>query len=98
LNIENKQLYQLRELKARQPSIEENRLTKTGSQESRDGSHKERQQSVKVVYAQAVQLICIIIITTFNCICMILVVEPSVTKYLWSQLFMSVIAYSVTVQ
>jgi len=49
LNIENAQLYQLRESKARQPSIEDSRLTKTGSQESRDGSQKERQQSIKVV-------------------------------------------------
>jgi len=47
--VQNKQLYQVREFKSRQPSTDESRLTKTGSQESRDGGQKEHQQSIKVV-------------------------------------------------
>jgi len=43
------QLYQFRESRARQPNTDESRLTKTGSGDSRDGSLKERQQSIKVV-------------------------------------------------
>jgi len=43
------QLYQFRESKARQPSTDDSRLTKTGSQESREGGQKERQQGIKVV-------------------------------------------------
>ena len=49
IECNNDQLFQVRESKARQSSTDENRLTKTGSQESRDGTQKERQPSIKVV-------------------------------------------------